>query len=68
MALSDDLAEAIGQVAINAIIESGLVSVGDSDGQRVPGDYVSVWSANAAEQIGQTVLQRFKVEMNESVS
>jgi hypothetical protein len=61
MPLSEDLSEAIGQVAINTVIESGLVSVGDAEGRPVPSDYVWVWSANAAEQIGATIRERFDV-------
>lgn len=67
MALSDDLAEAIGQVAISTVIESSLCRVefatDTATGVEIDKPTtVTVWSGNAAEQIGQTILERFKVE------
>ena len=56
MKLSDDLAEAIGQVAVNAIIESVLCRRDEAEPSLV------IWNANACEQIGTTILERFDVK------
>lgn len=64
MKLGEDLAEAIGQVAVNTIIESGLVRVEGPDGCEEHG-HVFIYAANACEQIGQTILERFRVKEKE---
>lgn len=67
MGLSDDLAEAIGQVAINVLIESALtrvsLAVDEATGVEIERPTtVTVYAANAAEQIGRTVMERFEVK------
>lgn len=52
MKLPEHLAEAVGQVAINTVIESGLVSVGDAEGQAVPGNCVWVWTGKRPSRLG----------------
>jgi len=66
MGLSDDLAEAIGQVAINTVIESGLVRAKDADGNEIETPLVWIWTANAAEQIGQTIRERFAITFKDA--
>lgn len=62
MKLSDDLAEAVGQVAINAAIEGGHYRVEDASSPPIEGEgHVIIWTANAAEQIGATIMERFDV-------
>ena len=63
--LSDNLADAIGEVVIDLISESSLLSTEfeqDDDGLQL----YFLWSANAAEQIGQAVRERFRVSPRKS--
>ena len=56
MGLSDELDEALGQIAVNTIIEGSLVRV---ESRSDAGD-VLVWSSTACEQVGQAVLAFLK--------
>jgi hypothetical protein len=60
----ENLAETIGQAVIATIADSGLTrvsfAVDDKTGVEIEAPTtVTVWSANAAEQIGQMIIDRF---------
>lgn len=56
--VSEHLDEAVGQIAVNTVIEGSLVKV-DNGLLREDGG-VLVWSATACEQIGRAVLDFLK--------